>query len=537
MEQLGVTRTSCLRVRHGHRGGPWRQDCTEGVLLKLMEGSVVRPRNCIEYRLFPLNRSLPGISAFKDEVEAFVDRICEDYIWQRDAFTLCINENLDSEPILEGSVHFGDAIVDEWLVVYILRELTRIHAGLAVHCADDDGELLLIEAAEALPEWLTPDTAQDRVFFFKGSLHIIPPSYQISSISSALKILRQDSASTLASKAVHDLLSARLDPALESAQTSSRHYSRLFLHRRAALILQRHPELVSGAVEAFYHRDPLDLALAKASAMFPPERGAAVCSRVRFTRCLYAQMVSQQIEAEQSVVEQPERKQAIVSGRKLMFGMEVMFVKARNLLNRRRASEADVHRATQLMQWYNEADGTQFDAVDFEQLGNDDSVSWMELSPEDVDNLAKKYTLPDGVDIGHEMASKVRRFMGESSGLGGVGDREDEADDSREFNQLDLQTFVDALKGEAAVDSDEDSDEDVEFQAYMQRLEAEISSRERLCHGFERVQGKVDEELNLVKNFLGGFSAEGGEAGPISSLMHSLGVHIPDDELTSSRAK
>lgn len=39
---------------------------------------------------------------------------------------------------------------------------------------DNDGEFLLIEAAYALPRWLKPDTATNRVWLRGGTLHILP---------------------------------------------------------------------------------------------------------------------------------------------------------------------------------------------------------------------------------------------------------------------------------------------------------------------------------------------------------------------------
>lgn len=64
---------------------------------------------------------------------------------------------------LHGRTNFGDSIEDEWVVVYILRELTKRHKDLWVRVVDSDGEFLLIEAAGMLPEWLEPEVADNRV--------------------------------------------------------------------------------------------------------------------------------------------------------------------------------------------------------------------------------------------------------------------------------------------------------------------------------------------------------------------------------------
>lgn len=52
---------------------------------------------------------------------------------------------------------------DEWLVVYILRELSKQYLDVWIKTVDTDGEFLLIEAANALPHWLNPEIADNRV--------------------------------------------------------------------------------------------------------------------------------------------------------------------------------------------------------------------------------------------------------------------------------------------------------------------------------------------------------------------------------------
>ena len=52
---------------------------------------------------------------------------------------------------------------DEWLIVYILRDLSRQYPDAWIKIGDTDGEFLLIEAANALPRWLNPEVAENRV--------------------------------------------------------------------------------------------------------------------------------------------------------------------------------------------------------------------------------------------------------------------------------------------------------------------------------------------------------------------------------------
>jgi len=64
---------------------------------------------------------------------------------------------------LHGLTNYGDSVEDEWLIVYILRELSRRYPELWIKVVDTDGEFLLIEAANALPRWLNPEIADNRV--------------------------------------------------------------------------------------------------------------------------------------------------------------------------------------------------------------------------------------------------------------------------------------------------------------------------------------------------------------------------------------
>jgi hypothetical protein len=64
---------------------------------------------------------------------------------------------------LHGLTNYGDSVEDEWLVVFILRELSKQFPNVWVRVVDTDGEFLLIEAANALPPWLNPEIADNRV--------------------------------------------------------------------------------------------------------------------------------------------------------------------------------------------------------------------------------------------------------------------------------------------------------------------------------------------------------------------------------------
>lgn len=64
---------------------------------------------------------------------------------------------------LRGRTNYGDSIEDEWLVVYIMLELSKQFSNAWIRITDSDGEFLLIEAANVLPSWLNPEIGAFRV--------------------------------------------------------------------------------------------------------------------------------------------------------------------------------------------------------------------------------------------------------------------------------------------------------------------------------------------------------------------------------------
>lgn len=49
------------------------------------------------------------------------------------------------------------------MVVFVLREISKHIPGSIVRVQDNDGEFLLIEAADYIPSWLDPDNSDNRV--------------------------------------------------------------------------------------------------------------------------------------------------------------------------------------------------------------------------------------------------------------------------------------------------------------------------------------------------------------------------------------
>ncbi|NXA04294.1 ECD protein, partial [Sapayoa aenigma] len=240
-----------------------------------------------------------------------------------------------------GTTLFGDNVEDEWFIVYLVREITRQFPGLAARIDDNDGEFLLIEAADFLPKWLNPENSENRVFFYKGELHIIPLSETperecdlsapCPTISEALTLLSTRSEEFLAAEPLRAAVYKRIDGYPEKIQASL-HRSHCFLPAGIAAVLRRRPSLVAAAVQAFYLRHPGDLrACRRPFRVFPADQ--RVMTVVTFTRCLYAQLVQQKFVPDRRsgytlpLSSHPQYK-AYELGMKLAHGFEILCSKS-----------------------------------------------------------------------------------------------------------------------------------------------------------------------------------------------------------------
>ena len=147
------------------------------------------PEDCVEYSLYIINAKLSTDTNIRDRLREVQKastelsrRLLKTYIWQREAFGLkLVRENGEvcctlyrgleladdccraGSSFLRGRTNHGDSVEDEWLIVYLLRELSKSFADLWIKVVDTDGEFLLIEAANTLPRWLNPEIADNRV--------------------------------------------------------------------------------------------------------------------------------------------------------------------------------------------------------------------------------------------------------------------------------------------------------------------------------------------------------------------------------------
>uniref|UniRef100_A0A669CCF3 Ecdysoneless homolog (Drosophila) n=1 Tax=Oreochromis niloticus TaxID=8128 RepID=A0A669CCF3_ORENI len=303
----------------------------------------------VQYKLFLIQPSSSSsqkteerLTHLVEEILAKVAPLLIQYIWQHQPFNLKYHPEKGGIPAhIGGSTQFGDNVEDEWFIVYLLLQITEAFPELAARVEDNDGEFLLIEAADYLPKWLNPDTSENRVFLYKGELHILPcPSKSTSvgfskdvvpSVAQALELLYTHPEVCRASSKISLALKKRLE-GYPGKIKSGLHRAHCFIPAGIATVLAQRPDLIAPAVSAFYLRDPVDLQACRTFKTFPPD--TRVLTLVTFTRCLYAQLQQQQFTPDRrSGFTLPSRShsqyKAHELGMKLAHGFEILCSRCR----------------------------------------------------------------------------------------------------------------------------------------------------------------------------------------------------------------
>ncbi|PGH18666.1 hypothetical protein AJ80_04414 [Polytolypa hystricis UAMH7299] len=370
------------------------------------------PDDCIEYSLhwIPAEGTVqaadaPGAARSRlSEVQKYASeltkKLLKDYIWQRDAFKLEFARE-DGVELLRGKTGYGDSIEDEWVIVYILRELTQRFDDAWVKVTDSDGEFLLVEAAATLPEWLEPVVADNRVWINKGRLIIIKPNQDIRrtktvtekiTFRDAKEIIMSEPKRFMHSQIIEDEAFYRLRNYPKQIEENL-HTARVTIPRKIAHLLHLKPAYVSPAVDAFYVRDPISLRPLQGKSAdnltFPPEDLITVS--VRFTRVGYAQLKSQDFATPQSWKDKLPRKaeakeySGAETGMKLSCGFEML------LADPQSQDKAAVREMKLVLEDLETGDDKlpTDEEIEKEWEKREDDEKWMDISFEDLEGELK----------------------------------------------------------------------------------------------------------------------------------------------------
>lgn len=288
----------------------------------------------------------------------------------------------------------------------MIRELTEQFPTLWARVSDSDGEFLLIEAAKVLPKWLSPENDTHRAWIHGGQLRIIPqnkesdlPSGTIT-LPQAVTKIRTEPDSLVYSTFIEAEAFYRLEKYPGQIQDST-HHALVTIPRRLAYLLHELPKAIAPAVESFYLRDPISLKplLSENTEIlkFPPRDLVKVS--VKFTKVLYAQLLSQQFSAppawQGAFISLGADKNADVSGasqkenRMLELGMKItcgfeMLAASASKSNNRTTREV----ALILEDMAEDGDAilpADADIASWKDSGLDDDDSWMNIDFEDFE--------------------------------------------------------------------------------------------------------------------------------------------------------
>lgn len=312
------------------------------------------PEDCVEYTIHIIDSKLSNLEKREQlrKVQAaglkLTSELTRGFIWQREGFDLAL-EREAGEAFLQGRTNYGDSVEDEWLVVYILRELSRKFPQIWIRVVDNDGQFLLIEAAGVLPRWLNPEVADYRVWLHSGKLLIIglaeleedslqPKSNpKVLSLGQAIASIEHHPSDLIDLPQIQAEALYRLQK-YPGQIADNLHHALVSIPRKLAYILHEDPAYVSPAVEAFYLRDPIALRPLQAQdingLVFPPRDFVRVSTK--FTKVGYAQLKSQHFDPPKlwvkasPFINDPKSQAELELGMKLTNGFEMLVADPQN---------------------------------------------------------------------------------------------------------------------------------------------------------------------------------------------------------------
>ena len=496
----------------------------------------VLPEDCVVYSIYVIDSKLNDIEVRDKlrEVQKAANRLTRqllgEFIWQREAFSLTLLREA-GRSFLHGCTNYGDSIDDEWLIVYILRELSQQFPFTWIRIVDRDGQFLLIEAANALPIWLSPEIADFRVWVSKGKLLIIPlekPGGAAHRMEQNVdNITLEEAIAWIANPQRKLQHSSRIEveaffrlQKYPQKVADSLHNSLVRIPRKLAYVLHRNAAYISPAVEAFYLRDPVALMPLQTKEahrlIFSPDD--LVKASVKFTKVGYAKLRGQKFTAPrawgstQNGRASAKAKNELEMGMKLACGFEMLVSDPQN-------QDLKVVREMAMLLEDLESGGAQLPSdEDIVSWGlRDDEDSWLDINYEEFEKelvgkgKAKSTHRSAGFgDKGaHDNLRKmVERFedflQDDETGLEGAeyldeGDGDDEKDNSSD------QASTTSDESTMAVDNIDTAFNEDEFTALMREMmgipadvmkEIMTSTSNSVSRGVDTTAERSHEELD-----------------------------------------
>ncbi|XP_063363700.1 protein ecdysoneless homolog [Cydia amplana] len=500
------------------------------------------------------------------QLNTAIQDLSHNYIWHRDEFR--VHKPIDfptKEDIpehLASITCFGDNIEDEWFIVYLVLELSKKFKNIIVQVRDDDGEFLLIEAADYLPSWANPDSTDNRVFIYQGHIHVIPPNLQREAelkLKDALQMIACASDKTVASNAIQLSILTRIGNYPEKIYELF-HRTVVKLPVDVAALISLKPALIAPLVNAICNHDVLDAKACKSI-----EYNDCVIIGIKFTKCLYAMLMHAKPLKNNNFKEMNDKK--FVIGHKLTAGYQLLMNKTnldifaskpfKNFMSKLNASgyfknniegskdynellknakefysvmecpiNSQVANEMSNLKLSTEFAQTREALLQKKSTGEEfkvDDEDWLKINPDQLNELINsrygKRTKFNDTLTANNITSELSSFLMKTSYFEGIETTKDESIGNVEFDPDDfvnsVQKMLDVIAiGKEASDSDEDnlsSGDDME-----QDDELEVVKQEGL-----------QDNKTILQNIIQSMKEEG-LSGPSSNLMKSVGFQKTD---------
>ncbi len=206
----------------------------------------------VRCQIFLPNSDQVKAQFYHERLAKYARSISSGYIWDVDEMSLELGETPDIGYFLTGHIRLGESPEDEWFVVNILIKMTEAFPELIAKVHDQDGEFMLIEAADVLPDWLEPETCENRVFLCQGKLCIINQDDHIQSprLRDAISYVRKDPFKSFAGLEIQTVILDRL--ARFSDLTLLQHKALVLAPRAVIQLALNYPQLVPKALNLFF---------------------------------------------------------------------------------------------------------------------------------------------------------------------------------------------------------------------------------------------------------------------------------------------
>lgn len=511
-------------------------------LQDVFKGSASKEVDYIQYSIYlPSKENEDATIAFlKDTlsmINSHIQPLIDGYLWQKDRFYLSIahDQNQDpSYPFLFGISRFGDCVNDEWFMVYLLKIISIQIPESVISLVDNDGDVLLIEAALELPSWLDPSNSQNRVYLHQGKVHIIPLATSpadILQMPTAGQLLRQKAIAhvrqrqPIASPSIQHAIQDRIQE-YPLASKKEIHRANCLLPNKAAFVLLSEPQLITLAIEAFYLRDPISLKYCASMNTFSPV--GTVESTIRFTKTTYAQTVSQKFYAPKpfrlpSINQKKQFKYAEL-GMKVACGLEMLYHSSTRDTNTMTIQDYDfekdkkytayVAHLTKLGYFRSERMGSQL----YKLLENQSKEQYLEYKQQDS-ITGKRFVSLDDIDVEDEdifygssdvlsngsIRNRIDTLLEQYSDealeklLDSNQDRE-ESDDWMNVDPQQLEALLMKRMGHVKesmmqdLEQDFGQENDVDLESIMSNLENFVENKKSGVDGVEFTGGSDDED-------------------------------------------